>query len=219
VNSLVITFLFVLLLSVRHVSAQDTTILTFVDEFSVNVNQSLLFQDSEEQRGGFGAGIYFTSPIEKKVQLQSGIEYNLYRTFKSHLYESHFSSTSSNKLSAHIVTIPLNVRIMVGSEIKTFLQAGCFLDFVALSVVKGTRTQGEIDSLGHLTYSTYVFKEHSWANPLNPGFSLAVGNFFKMRKQHLGWKVEYKLGLIPFYSDQTTISNMSGRLSLIWHFR
>ena len=218
-NCLVISSLFVLLLSVRHVSAQDTTILTFVDEISVNLNQSLLFQDSEEQRGGFGGGIYFTSPMEKKVQLQSGLEYNLYRTFKSHLYEGHFSSTSSNNLSAHLVTIPLNLRIMVGSKIKTFLQAGCFLDFVALSVVKGTRTQSEIDSLGHLTYSTYTFKEHSWANPLNPGVSLAVGNFFKMRKQYLGWKAEYKLGLIPFYSYQTSISNISGRLSLIWHFR
>jgi hypothetical protein len=201
------------------VNAQDTTMLTFVDEFSVNINQSLIFQDSGEQRGGFGCGFYFTSPLEKTFQLQSGLEYNLYRTFKNHLYEGHYSSTSSNKLSAHLVTIPLNFRIMVGFKIKTFLQAGCFLDFIVLSVVKGTRTNGEIDSLGHLTYSTYTFKEHSWSNPLIPGVSLAVGNFFKMRKQHLGWKVEYKLGLIPFYSYQTTISNMSGRLSLIWHFR
>jgi len=218
-KSLVITMLFALSLGIEPIHAQDPSVFSYVDEISIGLNSSNLFVNSDANRVGFSTGIYVNSPIEKTFQLQSGIEYNLFRTFKSYLYESHFSSTSSNNLSAHLISIPLNFRIAVGSNIKTFFQAGFFLDFVAFSEVKGVRTQGEIDSLGQLTYSTYAFKEHGWANPVNPGISLAAGNFFKIRKQRLGWKAEYKLGIIPFYSYQTTIPNMSGRLSLLWHFR
>jgi len=97
-KSLVITMLFALSLGIEPIHAQDPSVFSYVDEISIGLNSSNLFVNSDANRVGFSTGIYVNSPIEKTFQLQSGIEYNLFRTFKSYLYESHFSSTSSNNL-------------------------------------------------------------------------------------------------------------------------
>lgn len=199
--------------------AQDTTIITYIDELAININRSQIIGDPNHQRMGFGLGAYFTSPMKKIVQFQTGIEYNLFRTYEENMYEGHFSSTTDNELSAHIFTLPLNVRINVGTAFKTYIQVGGFLDIVAISTIKGIRTHRVWDSEGHLSYVSSSFKEHGWTHSIKPSVSLSIGNFIKLNDQYFGWKAEYKLGLIPFYLYQVSIPNSCARISLMWSFR
>ncbi len=199
--------------------AQDSTIFTYFDEVSVNINQSLLFFNTENGRTGFGVGVYVTSKKEKVVQWQTGIEYNYTHIFVNHIIEGHFSSKQNVDLSAHLISIPINLRLVFGHKIKPFVQIGAFLDFPFLSKASGIHSYEEVTNTGQFSYHKEKFVDHNWDKQVKIGFSGAIGSIFKIKSYHFGWKAEYKFGLIPIYYDPQSVVSVNCRVSLFWCFK
>lgn len=200
-------------------SAQDTTIFTFFDEVSVNVNQSLLFFNNENGRTGFGVGAYATTEMEKVVQWQTGVEYNYYHYFQDYIYNGHSSSQKNIDFFTHVVSIPINLRLVLGNKFNPFIQVGVFFDFPIISKISGIQSSYTANSSGYLTYHEEPFEILDFSGSPKIGMSGALGTMFKIKSYNFGWKAECKFGLIPFYLDPETISNVNGRISFFWCFK
>jgi hypothetical protein len=208
---LIIILLF--LLPYSNIYGQKKSILLSVfNEYSISVNNTLLFDDNTKNRVGFGAGVYHTFMAEKHFNVTTGLEYNLTSQFKYIMYEGHFSNSTDITYYFNNLSVPALIRFNIGKKTKLFFDTGGFMDLNIGARQKGTRQIYSPNQTNQLEYQEYEINEKCSISPLNYGFSGGIGVKIPVASHELIIKIDYKHGLHKLQEYHDEINNRYARL-------
>lgn len=189
-----------------------------INEIDVSVNRTASFNNTiSVERFGIGVGVKHIFFKPKKINLISGMEYNLNRFQIDYFYEGHYAHSTDVLYTLHNLSIPLYFRLNFGNETKFFFETGGFLDFIFNASRSGTR---HIYSSNQTGEKEVEFKNEkaSLYSTINYGVSMGVGVSFPLNKYRMFIKPDYKLGFVDLNSaSMTSITNSSIRLSVGIH--
>jgi hypothetical protein len=160
----------------------------FFNEFNVSVNYSAIGFGEYYGKFGFGLNAYRVMFKEKKLNLLTGIEYNLTRQFWAdlHIY-GYLTNYKDVTFCLGFISIPLNFRINFGQNIKIFLELGAYIEFCMHATYKGRYSDN-----GHAN----EFKKGYFIDPqIRYGFSGGIGVRIPVNKYEIIIKPDYKFGL------------------------
>lgn len=202
-----------LVLFLNNVSNGQNSNDFFFDEFQISLNRSCLQNNNTEDRFGFGLGAYHSFLPDKKINLVFGLEYNRISQFKKRMYEGHFSHATDLTYNLNCFSIPVGLRLNIGSKTKLFIETGGFADLVFYANRTGIMhtylpsenhqinyTETEIDQKVGLSHSIGIF--------VGLGVRIPISRF------ELIIKLDYKLGINKLYSYQDDIFNRYFRINV-----
>jgi opacity protein-like surface antigen len=185
----------------------------FFDEFSVSVNRTNLQNDNTEDRYGFGLGAYHSFRSDKKLNIVFGVEYNRTGQFKKSMYEGHFAHTTDLTYTIHCISIPVGIRLNMGSKTKVFIETGGFTDLIIRANRKGKMHTYLPDEYNQIHNTVTDFDEKvKLSNSI--GLYFGVGIRIPVSTYELVAKPEYKFGINKLYSYQDDIFNRYFRLNV-----
>lgn len=176
------------------------------DEFSVSVNRTNVQDDNTEDIFGFGLGVYRGFMADKMLNVMVGLEFNRTSQFKKFMYESHSSHSAEVTYSLNCISIPVGLRVNVGSKTKFFIEAGGFGDLAISSNRSGTLHGPDVFT------PPKDFDKKAGLSP-TVGIYFGMGMRIPISRFELVVKPEYKLGLTKLYSGYDDIYNRYFRLS------
>ncbi len=178
----------------------------YPNEFTVSGNRTTVGDGNTANRYGFGAGIYRVFKRDVLLSPLIGIEYNLASQFKTRVNERPMVIATEMTYYIHSLSIPVAMRINLGTEAVIFFDAGGFLD-VNLYAEQSGRSK-----------NIYPYSSSRNASGpanlsgLNPGFSFGGGISVPAGNNRLFLKGEYKHGFVNIGFDQTPVYNRYFRL-------
>ncbi|MEX1191311.1 MAG: outer membrane beta-barrel protein [Brumimicrobium sp.] len=211
------TFLYILVLFCFPIYGQQDNLSQIINEIDVSVNRTVSVNNTiSVERFGVGLGVKHVFFKPKKINLISGMEYNLNRFEIDYFYEGHYAHSTDVFYTLHNLSIPLYFRLNFGNETKFFFETGGFLDFIFNASRSGTR---HISSSNQTGEKEVEFNERaSLYSTINYGGSMGVGLSFPLNKYRMFIKPDYKLGFVDLNSaSMTSITNSSIRLSVGIH--
>jgi hypothetical protein len=179
----------------------------FINEFSLSVNRTMLYDDNTENRFGFGGGVYGTFLAKKKINILTGMEYNMTSQFKNEMYEGHYAYSTNVTYFLANISLPVTARINVGKKIKFFVEAGAFIDMCVGSRREGTMHTYHMEDNYHFVYTEHTFSGGGDCATFNYGPSCGIGLKIPVSKHELLFKTDYKCGLYVLYDYLDQIEN------------
>lgn len=165
----------------------------FFDEVGVSVNRTHLFDETTEDRFGFGVGAYHSFRPEKVMNIVFGLE--LYHTsqFKERAEAKRFSHREDVTYSINTISVPVGARVNFGSDTKIFIEPGIFGGFAIYSKLTGTVHTYSPNENNEIESNEYKVEEGA---PLSnsAGFYLGAGVRIPVSKYELIIKPDYRLG-------------------------
>lgn len=192
----------------------ETKQIQIVDEVSVSINYSTFWDNNTSGRFGFGVGVYRSFFREKRVNLNTGIEFNQMSQEKKLMYESHFAHNENVTYHIYNFSIPASARIQFGQRTIFFVEAGAFVDFLLAASSRGTRISYVPDENNQVVYSEKKFTQKERFSSINAGLSFGLGLRIPIKKIELLLRPDYRYGLVKLASNQDDVYNRFARLSL-----
>ncbi|PKP07817.1 MAG: hypothetical protein CVU08_16005 [Bacteroidetes bacterium HGW-Bacteroidetes-3] len=185
----------------------------FLDEFHISLNRTNLQDDNTEDRYGFGLGAYHSFMSDKKLNLVFGLEYNRTSQIKKNMYEGHFANATDLTYSLNCISVPVGLRLNIGSKTKVFIETGGFADLVIISNRTGTMHTYFPDENNEIDYTdTKIDEKAGLSNSF--GFYVGLGVRVPMSRFDLIVKPDYKFGINKLYSNQDDIFNRYFRINI-----
>lgn len=185
----------------------------FFDEFWISFNRTNLQDDNTEDRNGFGLGVSHSFMSDKTLNLVFGIEYNRTSQFKNYMYEGHFANATDLTYNLNCLSIPIGLRVNVGSKIKVFIETGGFADLVIKANRTGTMHTYLPDENNQIYYTeTDINEKASLSSSF--GLYLGLGIRIQISEYELVIKPDYKFGINKLYSYHDDIFNRYFRLNI-----
>jgi hypothetical protein len=185
----------------------------FFDEFHISLNRTALENSNTHDRYGFGLGIYHSFRSEKKLNIVFGLEFNRTSQFKKHMYAGHFANATDLTYNINCISIPIGIRVNLGSKTKVFIETGGFADLVINANRTGAMHTYIPDENNQLNYTmTEIDEKVSLSNSI--GLHLGVGVRIPLSTYELVIKPDYKFGINKLYSYQDDIFSRYFRLNV-----
>ncbi len=142
-----------------------------------------------------------------------GMEYNRTSQFKKSMYEGHYSNATDLTYTMNFFSIPLGLRLTMGTKTKFFIEAGGFADLMISAKRTGTLGTYATDTTNQVNYTEQQLVQKVG---LSSSFGLygGIGVLIPISKIELVVKPDYKLGLNKLYSEQEDIYNRYFRLTI-----
>ena len=185
----------------------------FFNEFQISLNRTYLHNDNTEDRFGFGLGAYHAFRADKKLNIVFGLEYNRSSLFKKSMYEGHFAHFTNVTYHLNSLSIPLGLRLTMGSGIKIFIEIGGLADLVISSNRSGIKHSFVPNENNQLVYNKTGIDEKAELNDAI-GVYFGLGIRIPVSGFELIVKPEYKFGLRPLYSYQDEIFSRYFRINI-----
>lgn len=185
----------------------------FFDEFQISFNRTTLHDNNTEDRYGFGLGAYHSFLPDRKINLVFGLEYNRTSQFKKTMYEGHFAHATDLTYNLNCFSVPVGLRLNIGSKAKLFLETGGFVDLVINSNRTGTMHNYLLDENNQINYTvTEIDEKAGLSNTM--GVHIGLGIRIPISKFELIVKPDYKFGINKLYSNQDNIFNKYFRINV-----
>ena len=206
-----LTYIFVF--SCMIVFGQQDDLSDIVNEIDVSVNRTLSTRHSEySEQFGFGVGAKHIFMKSKKLNLVTGMEYNLNRFQIDHLYDGHWSYLTDVRHTLHNLSIPLYVRWNFGKKINFFVEAGGFIDLIIDGKRSGTRHTASSNLTGEAVSD--FEDEGAVYSTISYGASMGFGVSFPLEGCRIFIKPDCKLGLVDLNYYPPSVINSSLRINL-----
>ncbi|MGM0478842.1 MAG: outer membrane beta-barrel protein [Bacteroidota bacterium] len=199
-----LTYIFVF--SCMTVYGQKKDLSEVVNELDISVNRTISTRYSEyNERFGIGVGAKHIFFKPKKLNLVTGMEYNMNRFHIDNIYEGHWSYSKDVDYTLHNLSIPLYARWNVGNKIKFFLEAGGFLDFIVAGKRSGTRHTSSSNLTGE---KVFEFEDDGDIYSVSYGTSMGFGVSFPLENYSIFIKPDCRIGFadLSYYSYVTNSS-------------
>ena len=185
----------------------------FFNEFQFSVNRTTLRNENTQDRYGFGFGVYHSFMSKKMVNIIFGIEYNRTSQFKKYMYEGHFAHSTDVTYNLNCFSIPLGLRLNIGSKTKVFIETGGFADIVIYSHKSGTYHSYQPGENNNINYFEKKIEGNAGLSN-SVGVYIGLGVRIPISRFELIIKPEYKYGIYKLYSYQDVILNRYFRINI-----
>jgi hypothetical protein len=183
--------------------SQDKKDITIIDECNISMNRTLMKDVNNENRNGFGIGIYKSFRSQKPLNIKIGFEYNRIRFFEHNKFEGHLQSSTNVNYAVNSLSMPLGIRFNIGKETKFFVETGGYADLILSTKTKGTR-HNILPGTTYIGYEETSFNESTkLTNSI--GVYFGIGARIPVSKFELIIKPEYKFALKASESDYDEI--------------
>lgn len=164
----------------------------FLNEYNFSTNHSIY--NLKQNTFGFGLGAYRTVEVKKHFDLSFGLEYNLSRQIQGYEFSGGHSDspngTSAFFISLHAITLPFNVRVNFGTNVKLFVESGVFIE----TMYHTARKENVIEDPNGSKIVT--FSNGQSIKPFNFGGSFGFGISYPINKMEYYIKPELKFGVL-----------------------
>ncbi|MDD2983624.1 MAG: outer membrane beta-barrel protein [Crocinitomicaceae bacterium] len=184
-----------------------------VDEIQVSINRTNVEDFNTDDRIGFGFGAYHSFFAAKKLNLLVGLEYNRTSQFKNSMYNGHYSQAKNMRYNLNAISIPVDVRYNIGSNIKFFVEAGAFADLLIRTNRIGTVEKLVNPNTPQQKYeNTEVNERTNISNSY--GIHFGIGVRIPVSDYEIVIKPDYKLGLNNLSANFNDMYNSYFRLNV-----
>ena len=184
---------------VQFAHSQEASQFPF-NEFQISTNRTDVANENTENRYGFGFGVYHTFMSQKVINVIAGLEYNRTSQFKKQVYESHVANSTDVTYNINFASIPVGLRVNLGSDTKIFIETGGFADLIARGNRTGTMHTYRTNGNNEFNKTTIEFDEKAQlANSVGIYFGLGIR--IPIKGLELILKPDYKLELTKLESD------------------
>lgn len=183
----------------------------FFDEFHLSLNRTTVKDENTKDMYGFGFGACHSFFPFKRLNIILGIEYNQTNQFKKNMYEGHFANATDLTYNLNCISIPMGLRVNIGSKTKVFIETGGFADIVVSSTRKGTMINYyPYGSMGNK--NTEINEKAGLLNTF--GIYIGLGLRIPISRFELVVNPEYKLGVKKLHTNHNDIFNRYFRVNI-----
>lgn len=179
-----------LIIAINKLTGQEKHA-SFINEYSISGNYTMLDDLSSIDEPGIGIGIFHVHDFSKNLALVIGLEYNLTR-FSTGKKSSKYEQLIDALYSLNYISIPLMLRLSFGNKYKLLLEGGAYYENYLYASVKGT----------HITYGfmamssdTSKYYKNKLTRLINYGFMANLGIQFPLAGKKLLIKPGFVYGL------------------------
>jgi len=196
-------FCYFLIFNSFYLFGQEQKEVLIFDECNVSVNRTLMKDINNENRNGFGFGLYKSFRSQKALNIKFGFEFNRVSFLKHNLFEGHLQSSRNVSYKGNCISTPIGIRVSFGKNVKFFIETGAYADIFLSTTTEGTSYILQPDS-SYFGYKEITFNKSTKLSN-SYGIFIGIGTRIPISKFEFILKPEYKFALKASESDYEEI--------------